>query len=118
MSIRSKIKIEKTGVFFAAIFYAIVGIVFFVLLPLANFPPHIGIIAIMSLVAAYGLYEKRNWTLYPVVILFFIVTVFGLYTIYFATFVNVFATVGAIVFLVLTWIATIYTTARRRALET
>ncbi len=110
-------KIERTGMFFTALFYAIVGIIFFVLLPLANFPPHIGIIAVMSLAAAYGLFQKRSWTMYPIVMLFFIVTIFSVYTIYFASLVSALVAVGVVAFMILTWIATIYATARRKMLE-
>lgn len=48
MSIGSRLRIENFGIFLTAVFYAIVGIAFFAMLPLADFPPHIAAMGILT----------------------------------------------------------------------
>lgn len=94
-------------------FYAAVGIVFLILLPIANFPPHLGITAIASLITAYALFTKRRWATWLVVALFFVATTISLYTLYFILFSNWLASVGLIVYVVLTWYFTYYSLLKR-----
>lgn len=115
MSLKAKLKIENTGIFVAFIFYAIVGVAFFAVLPMANFPPHIGIIAILSIITAYGLFQKRVWALWLVIMLFFIATTFSAYTLYYS-WENLMLSISVIAYLVLTWVFTVYTATRRRML--
>ncbi len=117
MSLRSKLKIESVGMFVAFIFYALVGIICVVALPMANFPPHVGIIGILSLITAYGLFKSRVWTLWVVVALFFIATTFSAYTLYCAFGEDLLLDISIIAYLVLTWIFTAYTAAKRKTLE-
>lgn len=117
MSLKSKLKIESFGMFAAFIFYAIAGIIFFAFLPIANFPPHIGIIGIFSLLTAYGLFKKRAWAIWLVLMLFFIATTFSAFTIYYVFGNDLFLSIGMITYLILTWVFTAYTTAKRRKLE-
>ena len=60
MSLTSKLKVENFGSLATTAFYGIVGIVFLVLLAMSGFPPHIGLMGITSLIAAYGLFRKRS----------------------------------------------------------
>ena len=117
MSLRSRLKVESVGMFAAFVFYAVVGIICFVELPMTNFPPHIGIIGILSLITAYGLFKNRVWSLWVVIMLFFIATTFSAYTLYSAFEKNLLLDVGTIAYLVLTWVFTAYTAAKRKALE-
>jgi hypothetical protein len=117
MSLKSKLKIENVGMFAAFVFYAVVGIICFVELPMTNFPPHIGIIGILSLVTAYGLLKSRVWALWVVIALLFIATTFSAYTLYFAFEKDLLLDVGTIAYLILTWVFTAYTAAKRKALE-
>jgi hypothetical protein len=117
MSIGSRLKIENIGMVLTAVFYAIVGVVFFVFLPFTNFPPHIAAMGILSLVTAYGLVAKRSWVIYPVVMLFFIATTFSVYTLFYLSVQDLLIIIGMIAYLVLTWIATAYTSARRATLS-
>ena len=90
------------------IFYAVVGALFLVLLPLANFPPHIGLTAVMSFITAYALYTRRAWAKWLVAAIFFVATTLSLYTVYFIAFSNLFVSVGMLVYAVSTWYFTYY----------
>ena len=94
-------------------FYATAGIVFLVLLPLAGFPPHIGLTGVVSLITAYALFTKRRWATWLVVILFFVATTISLYTLYFIILSNWLASLGLILYAVLTWYFTYYTLLNR-----
>jgi len=118
MSLKSKLKIESTGMFAAFVFYAIVGIVCFAVLPIANFPPHIGIIGILSLLTAYGLFKKRVWTIWFAVVLFFsAVTCSVVMLYYYLLQSDIFLGISMIVYLVFSWVFTVYTAAKRKTLE-
>jgi len=115
MSLKSKLRIENVGIFMALIFYAAAGIICFAVLPMTGFPPHVGIIGILSLLTAYGLFGKRAWTIWFVVILFFTVTTFSAVTLYFGE--DLLIDVSMVAYLILTWISTIYIAYKREILE-
>jgi hypothetical protein len=117
MSIGSRLKTENFGMLLTAVFYAIVGIVFFAVLPLSDFPPHIAAMGILSLVGAYGLFRKRDWVIYPVVMLFFIGTTFSAYMLYYVFGQDLLTGLAIVAYLILTWVATAYTAARRTTLS-
>jgi SNF family Na+-dependent transporter len=94
-------------------FYAVAGIAFLILLPLAGYPPHIGLTGIMSLITAYALFTKRRWATWLVVILFFVATTISLYTLYFIILSNWLTSLGLIVYAVLTWYFTYYSLLKR-----
>lgn len=120
MSIKSRFTMENLGMYSASAFYVVVGIVFLVMLPIANFPPHIGIIGILSLATAYGLLRKRAWTIWFVVVLFFTATAYSAYTIYLfysSLGQNLIQDLSTIAYLILTWVFTAYITTKRKILE-
>lgn len=117
MHLKSKLKMENLGMFAAVAFYAIVGIVCFAVLPIANFPPHIGIIGILSLVTAYGLFKRRVWAIWFVAMLLFIATTFSAYTLYHFLGKELLLDISVTAYLILTWIFTAYTVAERKILE-
>ena len=98
-------------------FYATAGIVFLILLPLAGFPPHIGLTGVVSLITAYGLFKKRFWAPWLVAALFFVATTFSLYTLYYILFSNWIVGVSMIAYAILTWVFTAYTLLKRKASE-
>jgi hypothetical protein len=100
-----------------SVFYAVVGIVFLVLMVVANFAPHIGIIGIFSLIAAYGIFRKRAWAIWFVIISFFVATTFSAVMIYDVLTRNLLLGLGVVAYLILTWVFTAYAAARRTALE-
>jgi nicotinamide riboside transporter PnuC len=118
MSIASKLRIESKGMLAASIFYGIVGVAFLVLLPTANFPPHLAIIGILSLATAYGVVRKRIWTIWLIVILFFVATTFSAFVIYDVMPEDYVLGTSMIAYLILTWIFTAYAAEKRKALET
>ena len=115
MSISSKI--GNKGMFATSLFYAIVGIIFLVLLPMSDFAPHVGLLGIFSLVTAYGLLRKRAWSFWLVIILFVSGTTFALFMIYDALANAYLIALGMIAYLILTWVFTVYTAMKRNALE-
>ncbi len=119
MSIRSRLNVESNGLLASMLFYAIAGVIFFVLLPLAAFAPHLGILGIVSLIVAYGITTRRAWTIWLVLIVFFSATVFSLIMIYYSiVWGDVVIGVGSVSYLVLSWVFTIYAASRRRMFDT
>lgn len=118
MSIGSKLKFESRGMLATTAFYAVAGVTFFVLLVMASFAPHLGIIGIFSLVTAYGLFTKRAWAIWFVMILFFVATTFSAFMVYYVLGTDYLVGIGAIVYLVLTWVTTVYVVTKRKTLET
>jgi hypothetical protein len=115
MSLKSRLKIESVGMFVALIFYAVAGIILLAVLPLANFPPHIGIIGILSLLTAYGLFGKRAWTIWFVIIVFLVGTTFSVATLYFGR--DLLLDISMVAYLILTWVFTVYVADKRETLE-
>ncbi len=113
VSIAAKLKIDNMGLFIATLFYLVVGIILFILLPIANYPPHIGVMAILSVITAYGLFRKRNWSLWTVVMLLFIFTAFSVLQLYWFFGTDLLFTMGSIALLILTWVFTAYTATKR-----
>jgi hypothetical protein len=117
VSLGSKLKTGNVATTASISFYVVVGVICFVLLPLADFPPHIGIIGILSIITAYGLFKKRSWTIWFAVMLFFIVTTFSLYTLYYLILRDLLTDISLTSYLVLTWVFTVYVVAKRKTLE-
>jgi hypothetical protein len=117
MSLGSRLRIENWGMFTTSVFYAVVGIVFLAILPVSGFPPHIGILGILSLIVAYGMFRKRAWSFWFVMILFFAGTTFSSYVIYSVLARNYILGVSMIFYLILTWVFTAYAANKRRVLE-
>jgi len=117
MSLASKLKIESKGMFATSVFYAIVGIIFIAILPTSGFAPHIGMLGILSLIAAYGVFRKRAWSFWFVVILFFAGTTFASFMIYSLLTRDYVFGLSMIAYLVLTWIFTAYAAAKRQVFE-
>ncbi len=103
-----KLKNLTRGTLASLVFYAATGIIFLILLPFANYPPHIAFTGLMSLIAVYGLYTKRGWTKWLIGAYFFVATTIALYTVYFILLSNVLVTAGLLVYAVLTWYFTYY----------
>jgi len=111
------LKIENAATLVPFAFYIVAGIIFLAVLPLSNFPPHIGIIGILSLLTAYGLIRKRFWTLWIAVMLLFIATTFSIVTFYYSFGEFLLLDISLAAYLILTWIFTVYVAMKRRTLE-
>lgn len=117
MVLKSRFEIGDIGTLAGIAFYAIAGIVCLAVLPVTNFPPHIGIIGVLSLITAYGLFKKRVWTIWIVAVLFFVVTTFSAYMLYYLWGKDILSDVGIMIYLILTWVFTAYTAAKRKNLQ-
>lgn len=118
MSLGSKLKMENMGSLASVAFYGLAGLVLLIMLPLSDFPPHIGLMGISSLIAAYGLFKERFWAIWLVAALFFVVTTFTLFTLYYVIASDALVTAGMIAYAVLTWIFTAYAISKRKPEET
>src|SRR3989337_2522710 len=118
MSVESKLKIESKPIFLTTIFYAIIGVIFLVALPIEDFQPQLAINGIFSLLTAYGMFKKRNWSIYFVFILFFTGTAFSAVMLYwYYLHAEYLMIAGMAAYLILTWVATIYLAIKRKNLE-
>jgi hypothetical protein len=117
MSLTSKLKASNARKLAPTAFYAIVGIIFLVLLPLADFPPHVGLTGVLNIIAAYGIFKKRFWALWLVVALFAVATTISLYTLYVISFTNWIVALSMIAYAVLTWIFTFIIYSKRKSVE-
>ncbi len=117
MSFTSKLKTADVHTLAPVAFYGAVGIIFLALLPFANFPPHIGLTGILSLITAYGIFKKRFWAIWLVVALFAVATTISLYTLYVIAFTNWLVFTSMIIYAVLTWLVTAYILLKRNTQE-
>ncbi|MEM3010952.1 MAG: hypothetical protein QXE76_04000, partial [Candidatus Bathyarchaeia archaeon] len=77
----------------------------------------IGLLGIISLATAYGLIRRRRWALWSVFVLFFTNTTFAISMLYYIVGGDILIDAAMILYLALTWIATVYLAARRKKLE-
>ena len=117
MSIKSKLKMENIGIFLTLAFYAVVGVACFVVLPMTSFLPTLGIVGVLNLITAYGIFKKRVWAVWLVVALLFIATTFSASMLYFYFGKDLIIDVSMFAYLILTWIFTAYTLAKRKTFE-
>ena len=103
----SKIKTQTPMSLASIAFYGIVGIILLIMLPLSGFPPHVGLLGITSIFAAYGLLFQRKWATWLVAALFFVATTFSLFTLYYVVATDAVAAASMIAYAVLTWVFTI-----------
>lgn len=85
-------------------FYAATGALLLAFLPLTGFPPHVGFLGIVSLIAAYSLFAKRVWAPWLVFILLVAISAFTAVTLYSVALSNVLVTAMLLPYLLLTWI--------------
>ena len=114
MQLASKLKNQTPTSLASIAFYGIVGIIFLIMLPLSGFPPHVGLMGIASIVAAYGLLLKRTWANWLVAALFFVATVFSLFTLYYVMATDAVASASMIAYVALTWIFTAIVVVNRK----
>ena len=114
MTLATKLKRYK-GIELASLaFYAVTGIIFFVFLPLSNFAPQLGLLGILSLIVAFGLFTKRGWASWILFVLFVAANAFSLYTIVVTGLSDVLVGIGMIAYTALTWVFGVYILLRRK----
>jgi hypothetical protein len=114
VQLASRIKNQSVISLASIAFFWVVGVILLVLLPFSGFPPHVGLLGITSIIAAYGLLMQRKWATWLVTALFFVATVFTLYTLYYVSATDAVASAGMIAYAVLTWIFTIIVVRKSR----
>ena len=114
MSIATKLKSLSRIELSSLVFYAVAGIILLVFLPLTSYPPQLGLLGILSLIASYGLFTKRAWAPWLVAILLVAATTFSVYTLFAVGFSNVLLGLSMIAYAVLTWLCALYILLRRK----
>jgi hypothetical protein len=117
MGFKEKLKVESLGMFAASIFYAVTGIICFAVLAADFRLIHIALIGIFSLASAYSLFRRRAWAIWFIMPLFFTATTFAASMLYYTMGSDIILSLTMTVYLVLTWIFTAYTAAKRKKLE-
>ena len=121
----SKLKIKRRDALLLAVFYAVVGVLQLATLALDIRMFWIGALAVLSLVAAYGLFTVQKWSVWLVIGLFFPQIVFGASTLYYLivdysfsmeTTVLLLDTALA-VFIFLSFVSFIYVAAKRKTFQ-
>lgn len=118
-----KLKTERPGVLLVSLFYAVVGIVLAVILVLASFRLfHVGVLSVLNLILAYGLFKMRKWSVKLLAALFLLQVVFGVVTLYYSVIVWTFSSTWEmvafslllIVYVVLCFVSLAYVAAKRK----
>lgn len=120
----SKLKTKKSGIIVFSVFYAIAGgaEIFVLFLSVFRLFP-LGFLGALSLASAYGLVRMKNWSVWLVVIRFFLGTTFGATTLYASIMIQTFRLsldvlsfhLMLMAYLIITVIATIYVLAKRES---
>jgi hypothetical protein len=108
VSLASKLKTLSRAELGSILFYIVSGVILLALLPLANFPPHLALIGIFSLITGAIVLIKPTWSIWFVFIMFVTATTFALWTVFSIGFSNGLVTAGLVGYAVLTWLVTIY----------
>jgi hypothetical protein len=126
MTLKEKLKIESTPIFVFTVFYILAAVWTLAILAVNGIAMvHTAIIALLSLITAYGLYKMQKWSLWLVVALFFIGNTFGLVNLYWSIIGNGFSentetlllNLALIGYVIMTWLATIYIGAKKDKLK-
>lgn len=126
MLLKSKLKVQNLGMLAVSVFYVIVGVVEILILALSDFNlVHVAPLAVLSLIAAYGLIAGKKWSIMLAVILFFPATTFGATNLYASIMRQTFSPslgillfhLGLIVYLILSFIALMFVVAARKKFE-
>jgi len=124
----SRFKVKRRDGLLLAVFYAVVGVLQIIILAFSSstlIPPHVGALAILSLIAAYGLFKTKRWSAWLVILLFFPQLVFGALSLYSSiTLYSLFPEVGVLllnialsVFIALSFVSFVYVAVKRKTFE-
>ena len=123
---KSKLKVKRRDGLLLAIFYIIVGVVQIIVLALTNFALFTsGVLAVLSFIAAYGLFTVKKWSVWLVIGLFFPQFVFGVVTLYasilrYALFQEaafMLLNIALVTFIVLSFVSFVYVAAKRKSFQ-
>jgi hypothetical protein len=115
MDLRSRL--ADRGFLLFSVFYLIAGIWNFIILGINGFnPPHIALVAFLSLISAIGMFRLARWLLWLVIGLFFIVTTYAAFMLNYTIGVqagNWISIVMWSIYLLFTWAATLFVIVKR-----
>jgi len=120
--LKSKLKIKRRDGLLLAVFYAIVGVAQIIVLALSNFAIFTsGVLAVLSFIAAYGLFTVKKWSVWLVIALFFPQFVCGV-SILTASMAQqlsfmLFSIPHAVIIIVLSFISFVYVAAKRKSFQ-
>ena len=114
VSLASKLKNFNRIELSSLAFYIAAGVILLVCLPLTGYAPQLGLLGILSIIVAYGVFTKQAWAPWLIFILFIGASTFSLYTLIVAGFSNALLGISMVAYVVLTWIFTIYLLLIRR----
>lgn len=125
---RSKFKLKRIDGFLLAFFYTFVGISQIVVLALSDstlMPPHVGALAVLSLIAAYGLSKTRKWSVWLVIVLFFPQLTFAAVTLYASNtlyavhpeMILILLNIALALLIVFSFVSIVYVAAKRKTFE-
>lgn len=122
---KSRLSVKRRDGLLLAIFYVVIGIAEIAVLVMSNFLPIAGALAVLSLIAAYGLLMTRKWSVWLVIGLFFPQLVFGVVTLYASILayslypaVNLLLLDALLIsFIVLSFVSFVYVTAKRKSFQ-
>jgi len=127
MSLASRFNVKRRDAFLLAVFYAVVGALQLAILAVSSYalvPPHVGALAVLSLISAYGLLRARKWSVWLVIVLFFPQLVFGAVSLYanityygMQEFSLLMIDIALAVFIVLSFISLGYVAAKRKTFK-
>ena len=124
MTLKSKFKVENPIVFLFSVFYIIVGAVEVSYVVVENFraAPNIGVLGLLSLITAYGLFKMRKWSVLLVIALFFLGIPFGATALSNSVILQTFGgalllNVALIAYMIILLIAFIYVVAKREKFQ-
>ena len=95
-------------------YYVLSGIILLVFLPLTGYAPQLGLLGILSLIVAYGVFTNRAWAPWLIFILLVGASTFSLYTLVIAGFSDALLGLSMVAYAVLTWVFAIYLLLIRR----
>ena len=122
-TLRFKLKTEHPGMLLVSLFYAVVGVVLAFILVLASFRLfHVGVLAVLNLILAYGLFKMKKWSVKLLAALFLPQVIFGVITLYFSVMLWTSSSIwettafnlSLIAYVVLCFISLAYVAAKRK----
>ena len=108
MSLASKLESLNRVELAALIFFFAAGVILLVSLPLTDYSPQVALLAILSIIAGYGMMTKTNWAPWLIFVLFLGALTFSIYTLVFAGFSNLLLGISLVVYAILTTVFTVY----------
>lgn len=122
---KSKLNVKRRDGLLLAVFYGVVGVAEIAVLAMSNFLPMAGALAVLSLIAAYGLFTAKKWSVWLVIGLFFPQFVFGAVTLYASVLAySLYPTANLllldallILFIALSFVSFVYLAAKRKSFQ-